>query len=885
VLARFIRLAGGFVALVIAIALLPSATRVAAAPSLPAGFMLETIPAGQSAGDLTGFAMVPAGRPGAGGAYTIGKSGKVVWVSADGTVVRSLAQLPVWAHQDIGLIGISVTRHYGETGRLLVMYTDNPTGTSHYAHAAVMTVNDPADPTTLTETQTLISGADPGTQVSENSLSHGPGTIVEGPDGYIYIGFGDESRYQDVDPNALRAQRLTDPHGKILRVDWSGGGVPDNPFYLAGQPDSWQSKVFVLGVRNPFRFGFDARTGRLYLGEVGWSTWEELDVARGKENFGWPCYEGAGKTAGYQNLAGCQQLYAANTAVTAPLTSWQHVAGGNAAVGGVFYTGTSYPAAYRGRYFYGDYAQQTISTLTTDTKDQLTLAPARFAAGLGAPVGFDTAPNGDVVFADIASGTLKRLRYSAGNRPPVAVAEATNDPATLTVRVDAAGSYDLDGDRLAFSTDYGDGTVLPGVATQHRYAAAGRYPVTVRVTDSSGAAGQKTLTVVPQNHSPTLSLVAPDAARTYAVGEPVQLSAAASDAEDANLTIRWAVVLEHCPFGGLCHDHPDQTVTGGTFDEPFTDHGGDTYMQVTVSVTDTDGATTQQVVEARPRLETISVTSPVPVTINGFSTSSLQVVAGQPVTVAAPAQQQEWSLDGWSDGGAATHGFTAPAHDVALTASYTNAIDTKYAGLGGASAVIGQPTAPTADLTGGLTGGRYRQYARGVIMWSAATGAHEVRGGILKRYWPVRDTYGFPTTDEIAVPGGRANYYQRGQEFWSASTGTWFVRGLNLPVYLAMGGPAGYGLPLNDQLPTADQHGSYQHFSPGNRSIFYFPGIGSHEVHGGIRAKWAALGWERSRLGYPVTNEFDIPTGRRSTFQHGYITWNRTTNAIAVVYT
>jgi glucose/arabinose dehydrogenase len=884
VLSRVVRLTGGLTALAVAIALLPSGERAGAAPALPAGFRLETIPAGQAAGDLTGFAMVPAGQPGAGGAYTIGKAGKVVWVSADGTTVRTLAQLPVWAHQDIGLIGVSVTRHYAETGRLLVMYTDNPTGTTHFAHAAVMTVDDPAEPTSLTETQALISGADPSTQVSENSLSHGPGTIVEGPDGYVYIGFGDESRYQNVDPDAYRAQQLDDPHGKILRVDWSGRGVPANPYYSAADPASWRSKVFVRGVRNPFRFGFDARTGRLYVGDVGWATWEEVDVARGGEDFGWPCYEGVGRTTGYQTLASCQQMYAAGTPVAPPLYTYQHV-GGAAVVGGVFYTGTSYPVAYRGRYFFGDYALQTLSTLGTDTKDQITSAPARFATGVGAPVSFDTAPNGDVVYADIASGTLKRLRYGAGNRPPVAVAEATNDPDTLTVRVDASASYDLDGDRLTFSTNYGDGSAaVAGVTSQHRYAAPGTYQVTVTVTDSAGAVGRQTLQVLPQNHSPTLSLSTPDAGHLFVVGETVSLSGVATDADDGPLPISWQVVLQHCPFGGLCHAHPDQTLTGSTFDEPFTDHGGDTFMEVTAKATDSAGAVAREVFTARPLLETVSVTSPVQATINGFSTSSLQVVAGQPVTVAAPAQQQEWTFERWSDGGERSHTFAAPTTDVTLTAAYQNAIDAKYAELGGPAAALGASTGPTADLTGKLAGGRARPYLHGKIMWSQATGAHEVRGALYNHYWPGRETYGFPTSDETAVTGGRASYFQRGREYWSAGTGAWFVYGLNLPVYLAMGGPTGYGLPLFDQRRAVDTHGTYQHFSPGNRSIFYYPTVGSHEVHGGIRARWAALGWERGRLGYPTSNEFDVAGGRRSNFMHGYIAWNRATNVITVGY-
>lgn len=63
-------------------------------------------------------------------------------------------------------------------------------------------------------------------------------------------------------------------------------------------------------------------------------------------------------------------------------------------------------------------------------------------------------------------------------------------------------------------------------------------------------------------------------------------------------------------------------------------------------------------------------------------------------------------------------------------------------------------------------------------------------------------------------------------------------------------------------------------------SIYWSPRIGARVVEGGIRARWAALGWERSYLGHPISSEFDIPGGRRSNFQQGYITWNRATGQV-----
>ena len=115
---------------------------------------------------------------------------------------------------------------------------------------------------------------------------------------------------------------------------------------------------------------------------MGWDTTEEIDVARSGANFGWPCYEGAPRQPGFETQPICQALYAQGpSAVTAPLVSWGHTAGGGSATGGVFYTGTQFPAEYQGAYFYADYAQNWIAYLRTGANDTLTSAAKTFATG------------------------------------------------------------------------------------------------------------------------------------------------------------------------------------------------------------------------------------------------------------------------------------------------------------------------------------------------------------------------------------------------------------------------------------------------------------------------------------------------------------------------
>jgi uncharacterized protein with LGFP repeats len=160
-----------------------------------------------------------------------------------------------------------------------------------------------------------------------------------------------------------------------------------------------------------------------------------------------------------------------------------------------------------------------------------------------------------------------------------------------------------------------------------------------------------------------------------------------------------------------------------------------------------------------------------------------------------------------------------------------SAIDVKYAQLGGATGFLGAAVTAEATTPDGI--GRYRHYQGGSIYWAAATGAHEVHGAIRGKWsslgWE-RSFLGYPLTDETATPDGvgRYNHFQGGSVYWTAATGAF-------------------------------------------------------EVHGAIRGKWSSLGWERSFLGYPTSDEQSTEdgTGRFSEFEHGSIYWSPATGALA----
>ncbi|WP_052206727.1 glycoside hydrolase family 3 N-terminal domain-containing protein [Sinomonas humi] len=204
-----------------------------------------------------------------------------------------------------------------------------------------------------------------------------------------------------------------------------------------------------------------------------------------------------------------------------------------------------------------------------------------------------------------------------------------------------------------------------------------------------------------------------------------------------------------------------------------------------------------------------------------------------------------------------------------------------YRSLGGPGGFLGFPLTDES----GVPGGRYNNFTGGSIYWSPATNAREVHGAILGHYRALGGPggfLGFPLTDETGTPGGRYNDFTGGSIYWSPASGAHEVNGGILGHYRALGGPVGFlGFPLTDETGTPDGIGRYNNFTGG--SVYWTAGTGAREVHGAIRAKWGSLGYERSPLGYPVSDEYGVPGGRRNDFQHGSIVWNQATGTTQVI--
>jgi glucose/arabinose dehydrogenase len=242
-----------------------------------------------------------------------------------------------------GLLGLAFDPAYASNGRFFVNYTDAE-GNSVTARYSVSTADpDLADP---------ASGV-PILRIAHPQYSnHNGGNLVFGPDGYLYFGMGDGG--SGGDPNG-NGQNLDVLLGKLLRLDVSGESYaipPDNPFVgrAGARPEIW-----AYGLRNPWRYSFDRKTGDLYIGDVGQDSYEEIDFQPagdpGGENYGWNFMEGFHS---YQGQA--------PPGLTPPVAEYDHSGGNCSVTGGYVYRGTRLPDL-SGMYVFGDYCSGRIWVL------------------------------------------------------------------------------------------------------------------------------------------------------------------------------------------------------------------------------------------------------------------------------------------------------------------------------------------------------------------------------------------------------------------------------------------------------------------------------------------------------------------------------------------
>ncbi len=252
--------------------------------------------------------------------------------------------------------------------------------------------------------------------LNSDSESHTIGSVEFGPDGALYVSNGDGASYNRVDPRATRVQDVDSLSGKVLRIDpITGAGLSDNPFYN-GDASANRSKVYQLGLRNPFRMTIDQSSGQLYIGDVGWTQWEEINAAGAGANFGWPYYEGGSgvstQTGGYQSLAEAQAFYNSGATVTPSLLALNHGADGiNAIVMGDLYTGSVYDSKYQGDLFFNDLGQGIVRNVSFDLAGNVANVET-FTTGAAFVVQMAQGPDELMYYVNLVDGTVGRWVFA-----------------------------------------------------------------------------------------------------------------------------------------------------------------------------------------------------------------------------------------------------------------------------------------------------------------------------------------------------------------------------------------------------------------------------------------------------------------------------------------
>jgi glucose/arabinose dehydrogenase len=290
-----------------------------------------------------------------------------------------------------------LTRAGGERGLLGIAYS--PDGARLYA-----SYTDTSGTSVIDEYTLGADGAadhDTRRQVltqRQPFANHNGGDIVFGPDGMLYFGLGDGGSANDPQRNSLK---LSTWLGKLLRIDpRAADGAPyavpaDNPFL---DTDGARPEIWSIGLRNPWRFSFDAATGDLWIADVGQNRWEEVDVSRAADgagrgvNFGWSSYEGDHRFNTDQP----------GDDHTPPIHEYEHGSGGCSISGGAVYRGAAIPAL-RGAYVFADYCAAGVRAIDpADAARSVSLSPRP-----GTVVSVDQGPGNELYVSSFDGGVYR----------------------------------------------------------------------------------------------------------------------------------------------------------------------------------------------------------------------------------------------------------------------------------------------------------------------------------------------------------------------------------------------------------------------------------------------------------------------------------------------
>ena len=336
------------------------------AATLPAGFS-ESQWGSPMPGAATAMAFAPDGR-----LFVCLQSGQVRVINKDGVLLANpFVTLSVDSNGERGLLGVAFDPNFA-SNHYVYLYHTVPGSPAHNrisrftANGNVAAANSEF---VLVDLDNL-----------SNATNHNGGAIHFGPDGKLYVGVGENA-------NGANAQSLSNRLGKILRINSNGTIPSDNPSTfpgIAGSTSGANRAIWAVGLRNPFTFAFQPGTSRLFINDVGQSTWEEINDGVAGSNYGWPIAEGPASPPN-PNFRDPIFFYGHGSSSTT----------GCAIVGGAFYNPSvlQFPSRFVGKYFFADLCSGWIRVL-----DPSNNTASDFASEISAPVDLHVGPDGALYY-------------------------------------------------------------------------------------------------------------------------------------------------------------------------------------------------------------------------------------------------------------------------------------------------------------------------------------------------------------------------------------------------------------------------------------------------------------------------------------------------------
>ena len=366
---------------VLVVALFPLA---ASAATLPSGFSETLVASGIT--NPTAMAFAPDGR-----LFVCQQNGQLRVIKNGVLLPTPFVSLSVDPAGERGLLGVAFDPEFGTNGFVYVYFTVSSTP----RHNRVTRFTAKGD-LAVAGSETLILRLND----LSSATNHNGGALHFGPDAKLYVAVGENA-------NGAHAQTLSNLLGKMLRINSDGSIPADNPFVATATGDN--RAVWALGLRNPYTFAFQPGSGRMFINDVGQSTWEEINDGVAGSNYGWPITEGPTNDPRFR---GPIFAYGRSPSTT----------GGCAITGGAFYNPAvaQFPGSFVGKYLFADFCSGWIRILDPETN-----TASAFASGVANPVDLHVARDGTLHYLARGSGSVFRIRSDAAPIPTPA--PATND--------------------------------------------------------------------------------------------------------------------------------------------------------------------------------------------------------------------------------------------------------------------------------------------------------------------------------------------------------------------------------------------------------------------------------------------------------------------------